>query len=137
MSVLSNLPMTSGRRTFCFSKTDVLYCTVSSPSDRSNRFTLHPKADLFIPTPTRIPCEAFRPAVFTVHSHIVTAVHTQIIVSKTEGIDASRTERCCLNIEAAVHELGLARLRVRCSIVQRLLDMIVHVVIKSLNSAQL
>ena len=30
----------------------VLYSAVSSPSDRSKRFTLHPLADLFTPTPT-------------------------------------------------------------------------------------
>ena len=29
-----------------------LYSAVSSPLDRSKRFTFHPLADLFIPTPT-------------------------------------------------------------------------------------
>ena len=32
---------------------------VSSPLDRSRRFTLHPLADLFIPTPTRLRWEAY------------------------------------------------------------------------------
>ena len=36
-----------------------LYSTVSSPLDRSERFTLRPLADLFIPTPTRLLWEAF------------------------------------------------------------------------------
>ena len=33
----------------------ILYSTVSSPLDRSKRLTLHSLADLFIPTPTRLP----------------------------------------------------------------------------------
>ena len=37
----------------------VLYSAVSSPLDRSKRFTLHPLADLFIPTPTRLLLEEF------------------------------------------------------------------------------
>ncbi len=35
------------------------YSTVPSPLDCSKRFTLHPLADLFIPTPTRLLWEAF------------------------------------------------------------------------------
>ena len=35
------------------------YCSVSSPLDGSKGFTLHPLADLFIPTPTRLLWEAF------------------------------------------------------------------------------
>ena len=40
----------------------VLYSVVSSPLGRSNRFTvitLHPLADMFIPTPTRLLLEGF------------------------------------------------------------------------------
>ena len=37
-----------------------LYSEVSSPSDRTKRFTLCPLADLFIPTPTRLPWETFK-----------------------------------------------------------------------------
>ena len=36
-----------------------LYSVVSSRLDHSKRFTLHPLADLFIPTPTRLLLEAF------------------------------------------------------------------------------
>ena len=46
--------------------------TVSSPLDHSKRFTLHPLADLFIPTPTRILWEAFSHSAYvtnTIHSH--------------------------------------------------------------------
>ena len=35
------------------------YSAVSSPLERSKRFTLHPLADWFIPTPTRLLWEAF------------------------------------------------------------------------------
>ena len=37
----------------------VLYSAVSSELDRSKRFTVHPLADLFIPTTTRLHWEAF------------------------------------------------------------------------------
>ena len=37
----------------------VLYSAVSSPLDRPKCFTLHPLADLFIPTPTRLLREPF------------------------------------------------------------------------------
>ena len=37
----------------------LLRSAVSSPLDRSNRFTLHSLADMFIPTPTRLLWEAF------------------------------------------------------------------------------
>ena len=36
-----------------------LYSAVSSPLDRSKRFTFYPLEDLFIPTPTRLLWEAF------------------------------------------------------------------------------
>ena len=36
-----------------------LYSAVSSPCDCSNRLTLYPLADLFIPTPSRLLWEAF------------------------------------------------------------------------------
>ena len=42
-----------------------LYSAVYSPFDRSKRLTLHPLADLFIPTPTPIPWEAFSHAAIT------------------------------------------------------------------------
>ena len=38
-----------------------LYSAVSSPLDRSKRFTLHALADLFIPTPAGLLWEAFYP----------------------------------------------------------------------------
>ena len=41
------------------SKSMFLYSAVSSPLDRSNRFLLHPLADLFIPTQTRLLLEEF------------------------------------------------------------------------------
>ena len=41
------------------------YSAVSSSLDRSERFTLRPLEDLFIPTPTRLLWEAFSHAVIT------------------------------------------------------------------------
>ena len=47
--------LTQGKRYSCV----FLYSTVCSPLDRPKRFTLHPRADLFIPTPTQLIWEVF------------------------------------------------------------------------------
>ena len=47
-----------GQQVYVF-KGMFLYSAVSCPLDRSKRFTLHPLADLFNPTPTRLLWEAF------------------------------------------------------------------------------
>ena len=60
-------------------KVCVYIISVSSPLDRSKRFTLHPIADVFIQTPTRLIWEAFSHVAITwLSTHISTTV--QIII---------------------------------------------------------
>ena len=73
-----------------------LYRAVSSPLDRSKRFTLHPLADVFIPTSTRLLLEAFSHAAITVQRvfiHIFTTVYSQILIYSAERTEALWRER--------------------------------------------
>ena len=61
-----------------------LYSAVSSPLDRSKRFTLHPLADLLIPAPTRLVWEAFSHAAVAAQNlitHIFTDVDNRILIN--------------------------------------------------------
>ena len=68
-------------------KEGVLYSTVSSLFDRSNGFTRHPLADLFIPVSNRLLWEAFYPRsnygrrLFT---HISTTIYSQVLIYTAE-----------------------------------------------------
>ena len=63
----AGLPVSTQSSSFCMFKGKglFLYSVVSSPRDCSKRFTLHPLADLFISTPSRLLWEAFSHAAIT------------------------------------------------------------------------
>ena len=64
-------------------KTCFVYSLVSSPLDRSKHFTLYPLADLFIPTSTRLLCEAFWPCsnyAQRLITCISTTVYSQVLI---------------------------------------------------------
>ena len=71
--IIVQVENTSGWRRINYNKKVKVcfYIAVSSPLDRSKRFTLHPMTDLFVPTPTRYLWEAFA-AIYCpkpIHSH--------------------------------------------------------------------
>ena len=85
---LQRLPIRSGNvklkpNTYIKGKRLFLYNAVSSPSDRSKCFLLHPLADLFIPTPARFSGKHSSNTAITVqilfsHSHTSATVYSHL-----------------------------------------------------------
>ena len=90
-----------------------LYSAVSSPLDRSKRFTLPPVTDLFIPTPTRLLREAFSHAAITHNDYSLIFPPLSIAGYSHWGV-MERTKVCKLrNGNKEGFEPGFSRLRVR------------------------
>ena len=73
-----------------------LHSAVSSNWDCSKHFTLHPLADLFFRTPTRLLWEPFSYAAITAQRlfvHISTSVYSQVLIHTAERTGATWTER--------------------------------------------
>ena len=83
----NSYPSTKSISKFFKVKVRILHSAVSSPLDHSNSFTLHLLADLFIPTPTRLLCEAFYTGsnyARRLLTHISTAVYSHVLIYKPE-----------------------------------------------------
>ena len=81
------------------------YIAVSSPKGCSDRFTLYPLGDLFIPTPTWLLLEAFSHAAITARRpfiHISTTVYSQILIYTAEW-----TEAICFALKRQQEDLKL------------------------------
>ena len=110
-SVLPSLPVTASERdnkegdvsdnNFDDKKGMFSYSAVSSPLDRSERFTLHSLADLFIPTPNPFLWEAFSHAAITGEDYSLTfpSPSNQVLIYTAEWPGASWREQKCINFE--------------------------------------
>ena len=80
-----------------------IYRSVFSPSDRrSRRSTLHPVADMFLPTPIRLLWEIFMHAVDIVRrlfTPISTTAYSQVLIFRTEWTLAFCRERKCPSVD--------------------------------------
>ena len=95
-----------------------LYSAVSSHWDCSKRFTLHPLADMFIPTPFGFIWEAFSHAALIARRlfvHISISVCSQVLIYTAERTVTMWNERNCQSFEMAGRgsEPGFSRLRPR------------------------
>ena len=92
-----------------------LYSAVSSPSDRSTRFTLHSPADLLIPTPTRLLWEAFSHAAIIARrliTHISTTVYSLILMHTAECTGASWRDGEGPSFETATKDIRIQALSI-------------------------
>ena len=86
-----------------------LYSAVSSTLDRSNHFTLHPMADLFMPAPTRLLWEALSHASIranTIHSHFHRSLYCQVLIYTAGWTEASWRERNWQSFETVAKGIG-------------------------------